>query len=158
MGYGKKLKELLDERNMTVKQLARACGMAPTTLYSIINRDTNIRFDSALRIANVLQVPIETICDDVPYDPETTLPIMIRPRHFPLYMSESEAKKNYIKYRTAPVIALFDYTYFPTVDSLLSKYFTLDDEARDEILKIIDMKAETHTDQERKEKLKTLKK
>ncbi len=155
MGYGKKLKELLDERNMTVKQLAKTCGMAPTTLYSIINRDTNIRFDFALRIANALQVPVDTLCGNLPYDPETTMPQMIKPGRLPFW-TEDDTIRNYIKYRTTPIIELFDSKYLPTVDRLLSVFYTLDDEARDEILKILDMKAETHTDQERKEKLKAL--
>ena len=31
MGYGKNLKNLLDEKGMTVKELARKTGIAPTT-------------------------------------------------------------------------------------------------------------------------------
>ena len=54
MGYGKKLKNLLDEKGMTVKELARKTGIAPTTLYFIIQRDAAIRFDTVLRISNVL--------------------------------------------------------------------------------------------------------
>lgn len=33
-------------------------GIAPTTLYSIIQRDTSVRFDHALRIANILGIDI----------------------------------------------------------------------------------------------------
>ena len=33
-------------------------GIAPTALYSIIQRDTSVRFDHALRIANILGIDI----------------------------------------------------------------------------------------------------
>lgn len=35
---------------------------------SIIQRDTAIRFDTALRISNILDIPISSICKDNPYD------------------------------------------------------------------------------------------
>ena len=39
MGYGKNLKDILDSKGMTVKELARKTGIALTTIYSIIQRD-----------------------------------------------------------------------------------------------------------------------
>ncbi len=39
---------------MTVKELAKKAGIGSTTIYSIIQRDTSIRFDTALRISNIL--------------------------------------------------------------------------------------------------------
>ena len=50
MGYGQNLKDILDNKGMTVKELALKAKIAPTTLYSIIQRNTAIRFDTALRI------------------------------------------------------------------------------------------------------------
>ena len=67
MGYGKNLKYILDDKGMTVKELAKKAGIAPTTLYSIIQRDTAIRFDTALKISNILDIPINSICKDNPY-------------------------------------------------------------------------------------------
>ena len=58
MGYGKNLKKALDENHMSVQKLAKLTGIAPTTLYSIIQRDTSVRFDHALRIANILGIDI----------------------------------------------------------------------------------------------------
>ena len=157
MGYGKKLKEILNEKNMTVKELAQKCDMAPTTLYSIINKDTNIRFDFALRIANVLDIPIETICDDIPYDAASTLPNLLTPGKG-FIPKNFNANKNYVKYRTMPILELYDNTDLPGIDRLLAAYFILDNEARLEALKYLDLKAETHTDAERKKKLKSIKK
>ncbi|MBR0341683.1 MAG: helix-turn-helix transcriptional regulator, partial [Oscillospiraceae bacterium] len=54
MGDGKKLKSIIDERGITVTELARAVGMNQQTIYSIIKRDSKIRYDFALRIANEL--------------------------------------------------------------------------------------------------------
>ena len=59
---------------MTVKELAKKTGIAPTTLYSIIQRDAAIYFDTALRISNVLDIPINSICKDSPYEDMETLP------------------------------------------------------------------------------------
>jgi hypothetical protein len=44
-----------------------------------------------------------------------------------------------------------------TVDRLIASFYILDDEARNEILKIMDLKAETHTDAERANSRKALK-
>ncbi len=49
-------------------------GIAPTTLYSIIQRDTSVRFDHALRIANILGIDITQICKENPYDEGEVLP------------------------------------------------------------------------------------
>lgn len=76
MGYGQNLKEILDRKGMTVKELALKAKIALTTLYSIIQRDTAIRFDTALRIANILDIPIDSICKDNPYNDIETLPTL----------------------------------------------------------------------------------
>ena len=40
MGIGLKLKQLIDERGTNVNELANKIGIAPTTIYSMINRDS----------------------------------------------------------------------------------------------------------------------
>ena len=40
MALGKRLKQLLDEKNITVKEFAQSIDVAPTTLYSFIKRDS----------------------------------------------------------------------------------------------------------------------
>ena len=52
MGDGKNLKKYLDEKSTNVRKIAKATGISATTLYSIIQKDSNIRFDFALRLAN----------------------------------------------------------------------------------------------------------
>ena len=47
MGDGKKLKEYLDEKGTNVRRIAKETGISATTLYTIIQKDSNIRFDFA---------------------------------------------------------------------------------------------------------------
>lgn len=54
--------------------MARKTGLALATLYSVIQRDAAIRFDTTLRISNVLDIPINSICKGNPYEDMETLP------------------------------------------------------------------------------------
>ena len=142
MGYGQKLKGILAKKDMSVRQLAKICNIAPTTLYSIVQRDTDIRYDFALRIANAL---------DLPYDKDTTLPGL------PTMFGDDRNKKAYFSNRTLEIAKLFNYEEFPMLDKLIAEFYILDDESRKEIFKIIEMKHESHDDAERVEKLKMIK-
>ncbi len=90
MGYGQNLKDILNNKGMTVKELALKAKIAPTTLYSIIQRDTAIRFDTALRISNILDIPISSICKDNPYDDIETLPSLPSDNEKPLKKGSRE--------------------------------------------------------------------
>lgn len=64
MGIGNKLDILLKERNMTVTELARRIGVAPTTIYSIIQRNNKkVDIDVLLDIADTLGVDAEYFRD-----------------------------------------------------------------------------------------------
>ena len=67
MGDGLKLKKFLDEKGTNVRQIAKQTGISPTTLYSIIQKDSNLRFDWALRIANILEIEVDEICEANPF-------------------------------------------------------------------------------------------
>ena len=122
MGYGKNLKNILDEKGMTVKELAKKAGIAPTTLYSIIQRDTAIRFDTALKISNILDIPINSICKDNPYAPGQTLPELPSDKEI---MMTSIYKKAYVSERTFDLLKNFDYTELNIVDKLIADFFVL---------------------------------
>ena len=62
MGDGKKLKEHIDNKGTNVRKIAKETGISATTLYTIIQKDTNIRFDFALRLANALDIDVNEIC------------------------------------------------------------------------------------------------
>ena len=60
MALGKKLSELLHERNITVKEFADRIGVAPTTLYSFIRRDSKTgKLNLIDKIARGLGMSIE---------------------------------------------------------------------------------------------------
>ncbi len=56
IGDGKKLKEILDSKCTNVRHIAKATRINTTALYSIIQKNSNIRFDFALRLANELEI------------------------------------------------------------------------------------------------------
>ena len=146
MGYGQNLKDILDEKGMTVKELAKKAGIAPTTLYSIIQRDTAVRFDTALKISHILNIPINSICKDNPYDPGETLPML--PSDNEKLMINLQ-KKAYFSDRTLKLVEIFDYTELPHVDQLISDFFVLNDTARNDLFEYIKIMKRSHTDPER---------
>ena len=57
---GTKLEQLLKERNMRVAELSRRTGISPSTLYSLIQRDTKgMDIDILLKICHALNVTPE---------------------------------------------------------------------------------------------------
>ncbi|HJB19857.1 MAG TPA: helix-turn-helix domain-containing protein [Candidatus Bariatricus faecipullorum] len=72
MGIGNKLSDLLKERNMTVTELSRRINVAPTTIYSIIQRNNKkVDIDVLLDIADVLGVTAEYFRDSPKSEPTT---------------------------------------------------------------------------------------
>lgn len=146
MGYGKNLKDILDDKGMTVKELAKKAGIAPTTLYSIIQRDTAIRFDTALKISNILNIPINSICKDNPYAPGEALPKLPKDKE---RMMIGLQKKAYFSDRTLKIVEKFDYTDLPKVDQLIADFFVLNDTARSDLFEYIKIMKKSHSDSER---------
>ena len=134
MGYGKVLKEILDEKQMSVKTLSRNTGVPAPTIYSIIRRDTPIRYDTALRFANTLDIPLATICNENPYNEEDkSLPEVGKL----VGMSDQRSKKAYLSNRTSAIFTKFDYSDLPKVDQLIADFFVLDDMTREELFEYI---------------------
>ena len=152
MGYGANLKKVLDEKGLTVKDLSRKTGIAATTLYSIVQRDTSVRYDSAIKIAGVLDIPINAICKDNPYDDVETLPEL----KMPLGNSESKAKASYISYRTSEIIKKFDYEELPIVDQLIADLYVLDNRARKDLFAYVKTLKENYAEPSKVEELKSI--
>lgn len=127
MSYGARLKEILKEKNMSVKELSKKANINQSTLYTIIRRDTSIRYDHAIRIASILDIDVSEICKINPYDVGETLPKLIS--EFGGLLTQVN-KNSYEKYRLDSVLNLFDYQDFPKIDQLLCNFFTLSDEGR----------------------------
>lgn len=57
MGIGSKIKQVIKEKNMTIKQIAEKTGIPVNTLYSIIKRDSErVRPETVQALADVLGV------------------------------------------------------------------------------------------------------
>ena len=158
MGDGKNLKELIDAKGTNVRQLAKASGLKASTLYSIIQKDTNIRFDYALRIANELGVDVNEVCSASPFSGEL--------KEDELYMTvkdhtgllDKSRVKDYLLYSMYPLMMLYGKNAMPDVDNLLTSFYQLDDEARNEIVDTIKVKLQYHRDPKRAEDIKNIKK
>ena len=158
MGDGKNLKKYLDEKGTNVRKIAKATGISATTLYSIIQKDSNIRFDFALRLANELQIDVNKICSASPFSGTIkkgeiypTLPDGLNGA------LDASRVKTYLKNSMYPLMYLFGKNSMPDVDNLLTSFYQLDDEARQEVVETIRLKLQYHRDPERAEQIKQIK-
>lgn len=62
MADGANLKRILDEKETNIRRLARKTGLTASTLYTVVKRDADIRFDWAIRIADALGITPGEIC------------------------------------------------------------------------------------------------
>lgn len=71
MGIGNKLNDLLTERKIAVTDLARKIDVAPSTIYSIIQRNNKkVDIDVLIKIAKILGVNVEYF-SDITDEPQT---------------------------------------------------------------------------------------
>ena len=65
MGIGLKLDQLMKERGTNANELAQKIGVAPTTIYSMIKRDSKkADIEVLIRLSKELGVDAEYFCDD----------------------------------------------------------------------------------------------
>ena len=123
------LKKYLDEKGTNVRKIAKATGISATTLYSIIQKDSNIRFDFALRLANELQIDVNEICSASPFSDtikeEEIYPTLPDGLNGAL---DASRVKTYLKNSMYPLMYLFGKNSMPDVDNLLTSFYQLDDE------------------------------
>lgn len=130
-------KEILEQKGKSVRWVARETTISPTTIYSIIQKDTSIRFDFALRIANALGIEVSEICSDASLNSENwdkndsiTLP------ELPSGMDEildGNRIKRYLKNTLYPLMCLFGKNNMPKLDEHLTNYYQLSDEGRNDV-------------------------
>lgn len=63
MGAGKIIKQLLLERNMTVKDLAERLEIVPQSMSTKLYRDT-LAYDEVVKIADILNCDVKVITRD----------------------------------------------------------------------------------------------
>ena len=155
MGYGKNLKQALDDKGMTVRDLCRQTDISPTTIYSIIQRDSSVRYDFTLRIVNVLDIDIKLICKDNPFEQGEELPAFSDNLNGLLDASQI---KRYANNMMLPLLSLCGRDELTKLHELMSDYYVLNDEGRKQMFTMMDMLKNTYTDSERKKALKSIKK
>ncbi len=65
MGIGKKLDALMKEQGTNANELAQKIGVAPTTIYSMIKRDSKkADIEVLIKLSKELGVEPEYFCDD----------------------------------------------------------------------------------------------
>lgn len=65
MGIGLKLESLMREKGTNANELAQKLGIAPTTIYSMIRRDSKkVDIEVLMKISRELGVEPEYFCDD----------------------------------------------------------------------------------------------
>jgi len=160
MGDGKRLRQILDEQGKSVRWLAKETSINSSTLFSIIRKDTSIRYDFALRIANTLNVEISDICSDKNMIEESwenendiTLPEFGGKINDVLFGNRI---KRYLKYTLYPLMSLFGIEMMPRVDEHLTNYYTLSDKGRKAVDQFIEYQLTIEKDEDRAQDVKSI--
>ena len=157
MGDGLKLKKFLDEKGTNVRQIAKQTGISPTTLYSIIQKDSNLRFDWALRIANILEIEVDEICEANPFSGKISVEEIYPTLGEFNGILDASRVRGYLKSSILPLMHMYGPNGMPDVDNLLTSFYQLNDEARNEIVEMIKVKLKYQRDPERAENIKSIK-
>ena len=73
MGFGTILKDILADKNMSIKELSEATGIPLNTLYSITKRDTiNVRPETLKKISQALDIPTDELIKKLRYSIQQT--------------------------------------------------------------------------------------
>lgn len=68
MGLGKRLKDILKKKNITVQRLSEMTGISANTLYTIIKRDNkSMQAENLINIARTLNVSIDELLGETMY-------------------------------------------------------------------------------------------
>lgn len=162
MGDGKRLKEILDRKEKSVRWLAKETTISPTTLYSIIQKDTGIRYDFALCISNVLDIEVADICSDSgmqneDWSNEDKIVLPELPKGLNGILDGNRVKR-YLKYTLYPLMEMFGKDNMPLVDEHLTNYYQLTDEGRRDVDQFIKAQLQIKKDVDRAKQVKTIKK
>lgn len=156
MGNGKRLKEILDEKGKSVRWLAKESTISPTTLYTIIQNDSSIRYDFALKIAYALDIEPSEICSDPLVQPTNKNKYKQNRtiEHEYGYIIFENRIEDYIEESISPYLELLGNKLIPSFDSHIRDYYQLSDEGRKDVDDLIRLLLLTKKDPERAKEIK----
>lgn len=131
--------------------------MSTTTLFSIIQKNSNIRFDFALQLANELEIDVNEICIESPFSGAIT-----EEEIYSTLSNEFNSVldgnwvKTYLKNSLYPLMYLFGKNGMPDMDNPLTSFYQLDNETRKEVVETIQFKLQYRKDKERAEQIKQI--
>ena len=99
MGIANKLIKLMKEQNTNANELASKAGVPPTTIYSLIRRDSNrVDIDSLIKIARALGVTADYFCsEEIESKPQTIAAHFDGDEYTPEELDEIRAFAEFVK-------------------------------------------------------------
>lgn len=122
--YGKNLKNAIMVRNLTVSRLSKMTGIPATTLYSGIQRNSGVRYDRAIIIADALRIRPEEICGHALASAEDGAKYAEGIEEALLQIKESR-RRGYIR-RHLGILRTYDEEHLKATDELLDRFGKLD--------------------------------
>lgn len=124
--YSENLKRALRNEGMTVGELARVSGIPKSTLYSMIRRGSALRYDTAIRVAEILHIRVSSISKS---------PMAGNEPDFP---DNSVQHKNTIPQLSEGILLLFEHSDQEDIERLLLAYYQLTGHARKTAITVIE--------------------
>ena len=152
MGYGQKLNEHIENTpGMSVNKLSKITGISSSTLYSIIKRDSAVRYDYAVRIANVLGIEVSDICKENPYSDSTEV-LPGYPTIFPNALASNRADRT-LEYHLKPILMYLGVEQAANVEQILTTYAKLSDAGRSLFFEKLNQIEDLASDEERSKEI-----
>lgn len=74
MGIGVRLEAIMKAKDINANELAKKIGVTPSTIYSMIKRDSNrVDIDLIIKIAHALGMTADELLSEEPYEKPDTL-------------------------------------------------------------------------------------
>jgi len=122
--YGINLKSAIKAKKLTVYKLSRMTGIPATTIYSSIQRNSGVRYDRALRIADVLKIRPEEICGHALTSTEDRTKYVENIEEILRQIRETR-RREHIK-RHLEILRTYDVEHLKAAEDLLDRFGRLD--------------------------------
>ena len=122
MGYGKNLKTAANADGISLRKLGLMTGISPQTLYGAVKRDNGLRYDHALRVAEILAISPDLICKHAPADKDKKAEERIKSTMKQL----ADAEKKEFICRQVQILMTYDHEHLAAVERLLKRFGSMD--------------------------------